>query len=1023
MSNTPDIDNDEPLFQFDPYDGRQSFVARQPSQQPPMRPQPACIPHTMASHDALPTSGELVGNEPHTLSAAAKGKERTMPMPIRASTILHDLFDASSPSIASPSSSSYRAFESSSSSITTLSPASAFSSPDFSSRYRQRSFSVESMEQLETPDADISSLSAFSGKGKQKESYPILPPLNFSVMELHYGQIEPPTPGPSSYGTLYSPPPKSDCLPPTSVSPDRHIIVPPPSQSPPSPDASPRVSLPSIPRFRSLSNLSRQLTPSLGSVSSAIASQATFGPSSRVPSNLSRHLSLEKQDNNNNDRPLIESARKTPEPSTVISKSDLSVIESEPASPLAWYTASKPTASSAPTSHESSPRVWLKTKTRSQSSPYPISALDFIPIASTDIFQPLPIVIPNYFNLILPKELRLHILRALVDLHEHEYQRSVRDGRLTMAKAISSKGRWVGRDKGVRELFKLSRVSKGWQRLVFDGELWAHLDLHSFPGLPPAIIVRIVQSAGTFIRTLNFAGHVHLQPENMTNMANGLCMTVPQVSPLSYTQLTTINLQGCIGLTTRVLHHLLVRSKYLKTLCVKGLGAVTNTTCDIISNFCPNIVSLNMSQCHSMDAEGIRSLAVAALLRREYLQLKELRVSGLKHVTDKMMRALGRAAPYLEVLDLSYSRQLHNSALDEFVACDESMDSIDLGVETIVVSARDLGRETSDTVAPRFKRRVTRLRHLNISFCILLTDNACANLAHSVPKLEFFEMAGIGPDLRDAGLVRLLEQTPYIRRLDLEDASEITDAVISTVTPYVDEEDDTNDDANRRSEADSSTKKNSVDDKQPGHVLQHLNISHATNITDATLLGLVRNCTTLTVLEADNTRMGANVLKEFVRLSRQRKALNAKIVAIDCRGISESLVKELSPSIRPRLGWRAYEARKLHYLDKRDDVEEELKAGHGQDECDETRVVLKTFYSWQTVDAVKAIKEKRRKANRRAASESSTASAADADAGGGGRSTRWWSPGGRRSSGRGAGSGRGSPPILPDLTNDGCRTM
>ncbi|KAJ3510745.1 hypothetical protein NLJ89_g4501 [Agrocybe chaxingu] len=987
-----------------------------------MRPQPACIPHTMASHDGLPTSGELVGNEPHTQSAAVKGKERTMPMPIRASTILHDLFDASPPSIASPSSSSYRAFECSSSSMTAFSPSSAFSSPDFSSRYRQCNFSVESMEQLETPDGDTSSLSAFSGKGKQKESYPILPPLSFSVMELHYDQIDPSTPGPSSYGTLYSPPPKSDSSPPTSVSPDRHIAIPPPSRSPPSPEASPRVTLPSIPRFRSLSNLSHQLTPSLASVSSAIASQATFGPSSRVPSNLSRHLSLEKQDNNNTDLPLIESARKTPEPSAAISRSDLQIIEREPASPLAWYTASKPAASSAPTAHESFPRVWLKTKTRSQSSPYPISALDFVPIASTDVFQSLPIVIPNYFDLILPKELRLYILRALVDLHEHEYQRSVRDGRLTMAKAISSKGRWVGRDKGVRELFKLSRVSKGWQSLVFDGELWAHLDLHSFPGLPPAIIVRIVQSAGTFIRTLNFAGHVHLQPENMTSMANGLCMTVPQLSPLSYTQLTTINLQGCIGLTTRVLHHLLVRSKCLKTLCVKGLGAVTNTTCDIISNFCPNIVSLNMSRCSNMDAEGVRSLAVAALLRREHLQLKELRVSGLKHVTDKTMRALGRAAPYLEVLDLSYSRQLHNSALDEFVACDEFMDSTDPSVETVIVSARDLGRETSDTVAPRFKRRVTRLRHLNISFCILLTDNACANLALSVPKLEFFEMAGIGPDLRDAGLVRLLEQTPYIRRLDLEDASEITDAVISTITPYVDK-DGSNDDASRISEADSSIKKNSVDNKQPGHVLQHLNISHATNLTDAALLGLVRNCTKLTVLETDNTRMGANVLKEFVRLSRQRKALNAKIVAIDCRGISESLVKELSPSIRPRLGWRSYEARKLHYLDKRDDVEEELKAGHSQDECDETRVVLKTFYSWQTVDAVKAVKEKRKKANRRTASESSTASATDAEAGGAGRSTRWWSPGGRRSSGRGGGSGRGSPPILPDLTNDGCRTM
>jgi len=177
------------------------------------------------------------------------------------------------------------------------------------------------------------------------------------------------------------------------------------------------------------------------------------------------------------------------------------------------------------------------------------------------------------------------------------------------------------------------------------------------------------------------------------------------------------------------------------------------------------------------------------------------------------------------------------------------------------------------------------------------------------------------------------------------------------------------------------------------------------------------------VLEADNTRMGTAVLKEFVRLSRQRKAKDAKMVAIDCRGIHESLVKELSSMTRPRLGWRAYGARKLSYLDARDDNEEDLKIG--QDECDEERVVLKTFYSWQTVDAVKAAREKRRKStgSRRMGSESSMGSAHDEfETVPTGRSARWWSPGGRRSP-RTGGQDRNSPPIIPDLNNDGCRMM
>jgi len=168
------------------------------------------------------------------------------------------------------------------------------------------------------------------------------------------------------------------------------------------------------------------------------------------------------------------------------------------------------------------------------------------------------------------------------------------------------------------------------------------------------------------------------------------------------------------------------------------------------------------------------------------------------------------------------------------------------------------------------------------------------------------------------------------------------------------------------------------------------------------------------------------VLKEFVHVSRQRRAVNARIVAIDCRGINENIVKELSPVTRPRLGFRRHDARKLNYLDARDDNEDELKVG--QDECDEDRVVVKTFYSWQTVDAVKAIRDKRRKTmGRKKGSESSNGAGSEIEGGGvGGRRsgyTRWWSPSGRRSRNSVANSGNVTP-ILPEVNGgDGCVVM
>lgn len=392
----------------------------------------------------------------------------------------------------------------------------------------------------------------------------------------------------------------------------------------------------------------------------------------------------------------------------------------------------------------------------------------------------------------------------------------------------------------------------------------------------------------------------------------------------------------------------------------------------------------------NVDGKGIRSLMTAGIDRGDSLPLKELRVSGMKYITDEVLAVLGKRAPFLEVLDLSYVRDLHNSALEAFISCSDEEDN---RFETVLLTAREAGRDPNDST--KYRRRVTRLRHISLSCCTLLTDNACSILAHTVPRLEFLEMAGIGVDLKDDGLVRLLNTTPFIRKLDLEDASEITDTVIAAITP--------------RAPGDAITPGLCIP-PEPGHALQHLTVSFAVNVSDDAFLALIQNCPRLSVLEVDNTRISGTVLKEFVRLSRKRKMVDPVAVVIDCRGIGESLVKELSDSTRPRNGWRSYEARKLGYVDGRDN--EELKVG--RDECDEKRVVLKSFYSWQMVDAVRAAREKRRKAKR--AINASGGSASDSDDIFSGRA-RWWSNG-RRS------SGNTSPTALDtNGDRDQCRIM
>lgn len=458
MSTPPD---DESLFHFDPYDGLASGATSHGMQ---LKPESLFVAQDitppMSSHDESSTSGELdLGLEILVQPTIAKCKERSKPMAIRPSSILCDLFDSSPPSVASTS--SFRAYASSSSS-TAFSPSSfSFSSPGFDdSRYHQRNPSIDSMEQLDALDIESSSLdSPPSSKGKEREPFPFLPPLTFSLIQLN------PENGvlPPAHDTLYSQPP-----PPSSAN---QVLA---SSSLPESSSS-DCNLQDLqevtrhPISHSFSNLSQQISV-LPKASSTLDRPSTTGPS-RTPSNLS--LIFEKRDNVPSTSKFSDIPIEASTPTTSTSTPKIADVESRDDS-AAWYTISRscgmpiirtqPSAIPSLSEHlllNSSTCMLLKGKSRSMSPQYPLSALDFVPITSTDIFQPFPLVIQNHFDFSLPKELQLQIFRALVHLHEQDHVRLVSSGRLTAAKASSSRNRWVGKDKGIRELFKLSRVCFG----------------------------------------------------------------------------------------------------------------------------------------------------------------------------------------------------------------------------------------------------------------------------------------------------------------------------------------------------------------------------------------------------------------------------------------------------------------------------------------------------------------------------------------------------------------------------------
>ncbi|KAH9949386.1 RNI-like protein [Amylocystis lapponica] len=1004
MSYAHDIDNEVPLFEFDLYEplnpGNHLEVAAREPQSTPSHTE--AFTNCFSFLNPSPPASWYREESPSdamwdTNGSDIKGKGVSQPMLIHMQGIPegHSLESAEfflmSPSSESSSAHLYGQVHDLSS------PPSLPASPAPDSPV------IFERDHAHTVDDEFVEGPTDKGKGKARELPPTLPPLSFIPTELDYEgsnwpsfESSSPGPGPSSYGSIIT----SGDFEPGSSAPvaDRMSPSPEPFVQP--------VTLQRMPsRRRSLSHLSIQTSHSVSALSLTKVKVKPSGTKS--PGNLARKLLFKKRTS-----PPQSPSTSSDGADTVVDI-DLSgcIGVGEGSCLVPWARDVKPRniplASPAlePTlgggearfpiyyAGRMSDNTMLRTKGRSYSSPLPLpsTALDLIPAAPADIFQPTPKIIPCYFDEFLPRELKLQVFAALVDLHHLEHEKSVQEGKWTFLKATSSKNKWVGRDRGIRELFKLSRVSKSWQTLVLDGQLWARLNLRSFPKLPPTVIARLAQTAGSFVRHIDLTGHSELSSDGLQDIIVYLCTRSAPPGGLDHTNLTTLNLQGCTSLSTHSLHHLLIRSPSLLELRLKGLSVVTNTTCDIIAVYCTKLEVLDLSRCNNMTADGIQSLTTAILGRKSHLYLKELRLAGLRRFSDQMMASLGKAAPHLEVLDLSYARDLHNSALEAFIS---SVDGDGYGCDTVQLTSREAGRDPADPT--KYWRRVTHLRQLSLSSCIMLTDHACSHLAYTVPKLEFLELAGIGAELRDEGLVHLLETTPYIRKLDLEDACDITDDVLNAITPIV---------------VVDRPSARGVTPPQPGHALEHLTISYAAKVTNEALLELIQACERLRVLEADNTRMSGVVMKAFVEAARERELVDAQIAAVDCRSVGEYSVKDLSAQTRPRVGWRGWEAKKLAYLDARD--EEGLSVG--QDECDELRVALKTFYSWQTVDAVRAAREKRRR-HRRGTNASSSSGGDEFAVSATGRA-RWWSPSGRR-------SGVASPTLL-DINNDreGCTIM
>lgn len=386
-----------------------------------------------------------------------------------------------------------------------------------------------------------------------------------------------------------------------------------------------------------------------------------------------------------------------------------------------------------------------------------------------------------------------------------------------------------------KELVRASIVCRDFHEICFDGQLWTCFDASEFyRDIPAESLSKIIIAAGPFVKDLNLRGCVQVEHYKRAEVVVKACKN-----------LINATLEGCKNFQRSTLHSLLKSNERLSRLNLTGLTAVTNGTCKIIAQSCPQLEMFNVSWCTHMDSRGIKAVLLGCT------RLRDLRAGEVRGFNNLDVAQTIFETNNLERLVLSGCSEITDEAFKTMIIGRDP--EIDILTEIPLVPVR-------------------KFRHLDLSRCNRLTKNGVKYLAHLVPHLQGLQLSGCTL-LEDAALSPVLATTPYLTHLDVEELSLLTNTFL-------------------------------LEDlaKSPcAPNLQHLSISYCENLGDVGMLPVVRACTALQSIDMDNTRIGDLVLVEAASMVRSRSTLTIKsrpklglrMVVFDCQNVTWTGVREV----------------------------------------------------------------------------------------------------------------------------------
>ncbi|KAF7588393.1 hypothetical protein BBP40_005753 [Aspergillus hancockii] len=287
-----------------------------------------------------------------------------------------------------------------------------------------------------------------------------------------------------------------------------------------------------------------------------------------------------------------------------------------------------------------------------------------------------------------------------------------------------------------KEIVRCSAVSKAWNKMCYDGQLWSKVDTTEYyRDIDSDGLVKIITSGGPFVRDLNLRGCVQLRDkwQSEGKHITDLCRNVVNFS-----------LEGC-RIDKTSIHYFLLRNPRLEYINVSGLSSVTNSAMKIIAQSCPQLEILNVSWCSSVTTTGLKRIV------KECPKLKDLRASEIRGFSDEAFAH-----------ELFKRNTLERLIMSRTDLADKSLKVLIHGVDPEMDVLLD-----RPIVPPR------QFKHLDLHQCPELTDDGVKSLAHNVPYLEGLHLSQC-PELTDESVIDVIRTTPRLSHLELEDIENLT---------------------------------------------------------------------------------------------------------------------------------------------------------------------------------------------------------------------------------------------------------